>query len=113
MAFDIARLIGYGVVLLGIAYPLGLYMARVFSGEQTWLTPVLAPVERVVYRIAGIDPNNEMPWTVYAVSLLLFNFACFTILYLMLRFQGVLPLNPTQALAACRPTSRSTRRSAS
>jgi K+-transporting ATPase ATPase A chain len=98
MAFDIARLAGYGVVLLAIAYPLGLYMAKVFAGEKTWLTPVLAPVERVVYRAAGIDPNNEMPWTVYAVSLLLFNFACFTILYLMLRLQGVLPLNPTHAL---------------
>jgi len=97
MFLDIARLVGYGVVLVGVAYPLGLYMAKVFSGEKTWLTPVLAPVERVVYRVAGIDPNNEMPWTVYAVSLLLFNFACFTILYLMLRFQGVLPLNPTQA----------------
>jgi len=98
MAFDIARLIGYGVVLLGLAYPLGLYMTKVFAGERTWLTPVLAPVERVVYRIVGIDPKNEMPWTVYAVSLLLFNFACFVILYLLLRLQGILPLNPTQAV---------------
>ncbi len=98
MAFDIARLAGYGVVLLAIAYPLGLYMAKVFAGERTWLTPVLAPVERIVYRAAGIDPNNEMPWSVYAISLLLFNFACFTILYLMLRFQGFLPLNPTHAV---------------
>ncbi|HEY5473592.1 MAG TPA: potassium-transporting ATPase subunit KdpA, partial [Candidatus Limnocylindrales bacterium] len=98
MAFDIARLLGYGVVLLAIAYPLGLYMARVFSGQRTWLTPVVAPVERLVCRLAGIDPDNEMPWTVYAISLLLFNFACFTILYLMLRFQGMLPLNPTQAV---------------
>ena len=98
MALDIARLAGYGVVLLAIAYPLGLYMAKVFAGERTWLTPVLAPVERLVYRAAGIDPKNEMPWTVYAISLLLFNFACFTILYLMLRFQGVLPLNPTHAV---------------
>ena len=98
MGLDIARLIGYGVVLLGLSYPMGLYMARVFSGEKTWLTPVMAPVERVVYRIAGIDPANEMPWTVYAVSLLLFNFACFTILYLLLRLQGVLPLNPTAAV---------------
>ncbi|HEY5548838.1 MAG TPA: potassium-transporting ATPase subunit KdpA [Coriobacteriia bacterium] len=98
MAFDIARLIGYGVLLLGIAYPLGLYMTKVFAGERTWLTPVLAPVERVVYRIVGIDPKNEMPWTVYAVSLLLFNFACFVILYLLLRLQGILPLNPTQAV---------------
>jgi K+-transporting ATPase ATPase A chain len=98
MALDIARLIGYGVVLLGLSYPLGLYMAKVFSGEKTWLTPVMAPVERVVYRIAGVDPANEMPWTVYAVSLLLFNFACFTILYLLLRLQGVLPINPTAAV---------------
>jgi K+-transporting ATPase ATPase A chain len=98
MGLDIARLIGYGVLLLGLSYPLGLYMAKVFSGERTWLTPVMAPVERVVYRIAGIDPAKEMPWTVYAVSLLLFNFACFTILYLLLRLQGVLPLNPTAAV---------------
>jgi potassium-transporting ATPase potassium-binding subunit len=97
MAFDIARLVGYAVLLTGLAYPLGLYMARVYSGERTWLTPALAPIERVVYRVAGTDPSNEMPWTVYAISLLLFNFACFTILYLMLRFQGVLPLNPTGA----------------
>lgn len=94
---DIARLVGYGAVLLGIAYPLGLYMARVFVGEHTWLTPVLAPIERLIYRVAGVDPSWEMPWTGYAVSLLLFNFACFVILYLMLRLQGVLPLNPTQA----------------
>src|SRR5450759_1925818 len=97
VVFDIVRLIGYGVVLLGLAYPLGLYMAKVFAGEKTWLLPVLSPVERVVYRVAGVDPNTEMPWTVYAISLLLFNFACFTVLYLLLRFQGVLPLNPTHA----------------
>jgi K+-transporting ATPase ATPase A chain len=98
VVLDIARLIGFGVVVLLFAYPLGLYMARVFSGERTWLTPVLAPVERVVYRLAGIDPDQDMPWTVYAISLLVFNFACFAILYLMLRFQGVLPLNPTHAV---------------
>ncbi len=98
MAFDIARLIGFVVLLTGIAVPLGLYMARVYQGEKTWLTPVLAPVERFVYRVGGVDPSGEMPWTVYAVSLLLFNFACFTILYAMLRFQGSLPLNPTGAV---------------
>jgi K+-transporting ATPase ATPase A chain len=99
VALDIARLIGYGVVLVGVSYPLGLYMARVFTGQRTWLTPVLAPVERLVYRAAGVDADKEMPWTGYAVSLLLFNFACFTILYLMLRLQGALPLNPTHAAA--------------
>ncbi len=99
MTLDIARFIGYAVVLVGIAYPLGLYMAKLFAGERTWLTPVLAPVERLVYKVAGVDPETEMPWTGYAVSLLLFNFACFTILYLMLRLQGVLPFNPTGAVA--------------
>jgi K+-transporting ATPase ATPase A chain len=97
VTLDIARLVGYGLVLIAVAYPLGLYMARVFAGERTWLTPVLAPVERLVYKVAGVDPGTEMPWTGYAVSLLLFNFACFTILYLMLRLQGALPLNPTGA----------------
>ncbi len=98
MAFDVAGFAVFGVLLVCLAYPLGLYMAKVYTGERTWLTPALAPVERVVYRLAGIDPGNEMPWTVYAISLLLFNFACFTILYLMLRLQGVLPLNPTGAV---------------
>ncbi len=97
MAFDITRLVAYGVVLVAVAYPLGLYMARVFAGEPTWLTPVLAPVERLVYRAAGIDPGTEMPWNVYAISVLLFNFACFVILYLLLRTQGLLPWNPTAA----------------
>ena len=64
MVLDIARLIGFGVLVLVLAYPLGLYMAKVFSGEKTWLSPVLAPVERVVYRLAGIDPDQDMPWSV-------------------------------------------------
>jgi K+-transporting ATPase ATPase A chain len=98
MAFDIARMIGYVVLLVVLAYPLGLYMAKVYSGEKNVLTPVMAPVERIVYRLTGIDSSVEMPWTVYAISLLLFNFACFTILYLLLRLQGVLPLNPTAAV---------------
>jgi K+-transporting ATPase ATPase A chain len=84
-------------VLLGLAFPLGLYMAKVFGGERTWLTPVLGPAERLIYRVGGVDAGKEMPWTGYAVSLLLFNFACFTILYLLLRMQGGLPLNPTGA----------------
>ena len=97
MTLDILRMVGFGGLVLVVGYPLGLYMARVFAGERTWLTPVLAPVERAVYRLAGVDPSAEMRWTGYASSLLLFNFACFTILYLLLRLQGVLPLNPTAA----------------
>jgi K+-transporting ATPase ATPase A chain len=73
-------------------------MTRVFAGERTWLTPVLRPVERGFYRLAGVDENEDQHWTAYAVSMLLFNAAGFLLLYLLQRVQGFLPLN-TQALA--------------
>jgi K+-transporting ATPase ATPase A chain len=97
-ALDIARFVLYGALVVGIGYALGPYLARVYAGESTWLTRVLGPVERRLYRIVGVDPGTEMPWTSYAVALLLFNFACLVVLYAMLRLQGVLPLNPTGAI---------------
>jgi K+-transporting ATPase ATPase A chain len=98
MTADILRIVLYCVVVVGVGYALGAYMTRVYAGERTWLTPIAAPVERLVYRVAGVDPDAGMPWTSYAVSLLVFNFACFVVLYALLRLQGVLPLNPTGAL---------------
>jgi K+-transporting ATPase ATPase A chain len=98
MTTDILRIVLYCVVVVGVGYALGAYMTRVYAGERTWLTPIAAPVERLVYRVAGVDPDAGMPWTSYAVSLLVFNFACFVVLYALLRLQGVLPLNPTGAL---------------
>jgi K+-transporting ATPase ATPase A chain len=97
LPIDIARFALYGALVVGIGYALGPYLARVYAGERTWLTPVLAPVERLFYRVVGVDPSTEMAWTSYAVALLLFNFACLVILYALLRLQGVLPLNPTGA----------------
>jgi potassium-transporting ATPase potassium-binding subunit len=94
---DIARIVLYCTLVIGIGYLLGAYLARVYSGERTWLTPLLQPLERVVYRLAGVDPDSEMPWTSYAIVFLIFNFAGFVLLYLLLRLQGVLPLNPTGA----------------
>lgn len=82
-----------GIVIL-LAKPLGFYMTRVFGGERTLLSPVLGPVERGLYRLAGTDQRDEQHWTTYAVGMLLFNLAGFVLLYAMQRLQGGLPFNP-------------------
>jgi len=64
----------------------------VFAGERTWLTPVLRPVERGFYRLAGINEQEDQHWTAYAISMLLFNCAGFLLLYLLQRVQGILPV---------------------
>ena len=84
----------YFVVLTALVVPLGRYMARVFEGERTFLTPVLGPVERGLYRISGIDETREQHWITYTVAMLLFNAAGFALLYALLRLQAWLPLNP-------------------
>ncbi len=84
----------YLLVLLLLVKPLGAYMARVYQGERTVLTPVVAPVERCIYRIAGLRADEEMEWKTYALAMLTFNFAGLVLLYLLQRFQSVLPLNP-------------------
>ncbi len=82
-------------VILAITKPVGVFMARVFSGEKTFLDFALRPVERLLYRITGVDEKHEMPWTEYARSMLLFSGASMLVLYLMERIQGVLPFwNP-------------------
>ena len=74
--------------------PLGLYMARVFSGERTLLAPGIAPLETAFYKIAGVRPDAEQSWRSYAFALLAFNMAGFVLLYAILRLQGSLPFNP-------------------
>ena len=69
-------------------------MARVFSRERTFLDPVLRPVERLIYRLTGVDETREMRWTEYAVAMLLFSLVSMLVLYLLQRLQGYLPLNP-------------------
>ena len=83
----------FALVLICIK-PLGLYMARLFSNEQTFLSPVLVPIERGFYRLSGIDPRREQGWLAYALSMLVFNAAGFAFLYALMRLQAVLPLNP-------------------
>ena len=90
------------VVLILLVKPLGLYMARVYQGEKTILSPVLLPVERFIYRVSGINPEDEMNWSTYTVAMLLFNLLGILFLYLLQRVQGVLLLNP-QHLGAVAP----------
>ncbi len=87
------------VVLLAVTKPLGVFMARVFSGEKTFLDPVLRPVERLLYRTIGIDEKHEMDWKEYAVAMLLFSAVSMVVLYLIERCQRWLPWNP-QRLAS-------------
>jgi potassium-transporting ATPase potassium-binding subunit len=84
----------YFLVLLLLTKPLGLYMARVFQGERTFVHPVLRPVERLLYRLGGVKENAEQHWTQYAASVLAFSLVCFLFTYLIQRLQGFLPLNP-------------------
>jgi K+-transporting ATPase ATPase A chain len=94
----------YLIVLILLAKPLGAYMARVYSGERTVLDRFLGPIERLIYRLAGVDPNQEMNWKVYAEAMLVFNVLGLLAVYALQRLQHVLPLNP-QAMAAVTPDS--------
>jgi K+-transporting ATPase ATPase A chain len=82
------------LVLLALTKPLGAYMARLFEGERTFLHPVVRPLERLVYKLCGVDESNEQHWTHYAGSLLAFSLAGILLTYLIQRVQGILPFNP-------------------
>jgi len=89
-------------LILAVTKPLGVFMARVFSGERTFLDPVLRPIERLLYRVTGVDEKHEMRWTEYATAMLLFSAVSMLVLYVIQRIQGMLPLNP-QHLAGVNP----------
>src|SRR6185295_15209567 len=74
-------------VVLALTAPLGRFMTRVFNRERTWLDPALRPIERLVYRLTGVDEAREMRWTEYAVAMLLFSAVSMLLLYLMQRVQ--------------------------
>ena len=84
----------YLLVVLLVTKPAGLFMTRVFNRERTFLDPVLRPIERLVYRLTGIDEEREMRWTEYTVCMLLFSAVSMTLLYLIERTQKWLPFNP-------------------
>jgi len=96
------QIIVYLAVILAVTKPVGVFMARVFSRERTFLDPVLRPIERLLYRLTLVDEEHEMRWTEYAFSMLLFSGVSMLVLYLIERTQHVLPWNP-QKFAAVTP----------
>ncbi|HEX3570562.1 MAG TPA: potassium-transporting ATPase subunit KdpA [Acidobacteriaceae bacterium] len=92
----------FTLVLLA-ARPMGLYMARVYQGKRTWLDPVLTPIERLLYRLTGINADVEMRWTQYAGAMLIFSLATLLLTYAVERLQHAIPLWNPQHFAAIEP----------
>jgi K+-transporting ATPase ATPase A chain len=86
-------------IIVALVKPLGAYMTRVFSGERTFLSPVLRPVEAGLYWVGGVDEKREQHWMTYTVAMLLFHVGGFLILYAVMRLQAVLPFNPADQSA--------------
>jgi len=98
----------YMLVLIALAKPLGAYMARIYEDQPAVLNRLAAPVERFLYRIAGVDPGEEMHWTKYAIAMLVFNLLGFAAVYALQRFQAVLPFNPQNFAAVSSDSSFNT-----
>jgi K+-transporting ATPase ATPase A chain len=88
------QIVVFIAAILLLAKPMGVYMARVFEGRKTLLDPLLRPCERILYRITGVNPEEEMRWTEYAGAMLIFSAATLVLTYLVERLQHFLPLNP-------------------
>ena len=84
----------FSVIILALTKPLGGYLTRVFNGERTFLSPLLGPLERGLYRLCGVDEKSEQHWVTYTVAMLFFSIAGFAALYVLQRLQGLLPFNP-------------------
>ena len=93
----------YCAIIVALAKPLGGYITRVFNGERTLLSPVLKPVEAVLYGVGGVEERHEQHWLTYTVAMLLFNACGFFLLYALMRLQAGLPLNPAGQSAVAPP----------
>src|SRR5262245_20791264 len=93
-ANGIIQILFFFGIVCALTKPLGVYMARVFAGERTFLDPLLVPIERAIYRASGVRPDVEQHWTTYTIAMLLFNLVGLVVLYAMQRLQHLLPLNP-------------------
>jgi K+-transporting ATPase ATPase A chain len=98
------QILFFFALILAVTKPLGIFMTRVFNRERTFLDPVLRPVERLIYRLTGVDEQREMRWTEYAWAMLLFSVVSMVVLYAMQRMQAWLPFNP-EKLANIEPSS--------
>lgn len=101
------QILFFFVLILAVTKPLGIFMAHVFNREKTFLDPVLRPVERLIYKLTGVNEEREMRWTEYAAAMLLFSLVSMLVLYLIQRLQGHLPFNP-QHLASVDSSGSST-----
>ena len=102
--YGVFQVLLYFAVLTALAVPLGSFMARVYRGEPTFLTPVVGPIERLIYKVIGVHADDAMDWKRYTFAALLFNVIGALVVYALQRLQGVLPLNP-QAFGAVTPDS--------
>ena len=102
------QIILYCVIIVALVKPLGWYMTRVFSGERTFLSPVLRPVEAGLYWIGGVDERREQHWLTYTVAMLLFHVGGFLIIYGLMRLQAILPFNPAEQSAVAEDLSFNT-----
>ncbi|HZJ62754.1 MAG TPA: potassium-transporting ATPase subunit KdpA, partial [Kofleriaceae bacterium] len=93
-AAGVGQIIFYAIVLVGLGIPLGAYMARVYSGNATLAQRVLGPVERLLYRLFGVRPDEEQSWKQYAIAVMVFNVLGIVVAYLLQRLQAHLPANP-------------------
>ena len=90
----ISQIVVFFLIILALTKPVGLFMARLFEGQRTFLHPVLRPLELVMYKLVGVNESTEQRWSQYTASLLAFSMFSFLFVYLLQRFQGVLPFNP-------------------
>jgi K+-transporting ATPase ATPase A chain len=93
------QIVLYCAIIVALTPVLGGYMTRVFSGERTFLAPVLRPVELVLYRAGGVNEKSEQGWLAYTIAMLLFHVGGFIILYALMRLQAGLPFNPAEQSA--------------
>ncbi len=84
----------YSVVIIALTKPVGFYLTRVFSGERTFLSPILRPIERAIYAVCGVNEAEEQHWVTYTIAMAFFSAAGFVALYAIQRLQGILPFNP-------------------
>ena len=95
----VLKLALFFLLLLALTKPIGLYMRRVFSGERTFLDPLLRPIERLLYRLCGVDEKREQSWQAYTLAMLAFSAAGLLLTYAIQRLQHLLPLNPDKLAA--------------
>jgi potassium-transporting ATPase potassium-binding subunit len=102
-AAGVTQILVFFAIIIASARPMGAFMARLFAGQRTFLHPILRPLERAIYALAGIREDVEQRWTAYAGALIAFSFATFTFTYAIQRLQGILPLNPQGFSTATAP----------